>query len=146
MRCDKKNEDQVCNGPIKPDITFFGESLPEKFGKIWENLQKTKDCDLLIIIGTALAVSPFNNFVSAISDDVPKVLVNMQNTGPSYDFDNKKDFPNRLYLQGKCDETLSEIAKAVGWDAELQSLIENSIISHEKALQKAKADELTRDL
>jgi NAD-dependent SIR2 family protein deacetylase len=60
MRCVKKNGDQICDGPIKPDITFFGESLPDKFMKIWENLAKTKDCDLLIVIGTALAVSPFN--------------------------------------------------------------------------------------
>jgi NAD-dependent SIR2 family protein deacetylase len=22
-----------CGGPIKPDITFFGESLPEEFGE-----------------------------------------------------------------------------------------------------------------
>jgi len=41
MRCVKKNGDKVCDGPIKPDITFFGESLPEKFMRIWENLAKT---------------------------------------------------------------------------------------------------------
>ena len=44
----------------------------------------------------------------------------MQNTSPSFDFDNKTDHPNRLFLQGKCDETLSEIAKAIGWDEELK--------------------------
>lgn len=58
----------------------------------------------------------------------------MQNTGPQFDFDNKKDFPNRLFLEGKCDETLFELAAAVGWDAELKQLIENSRIDHEKAL------------
>jgi NAD-dependent SIR2 family protein deacetylase len=51
--------------------------LPKKFLRIWEDLAKTKDCDLLIVIGTALAVSPFNQFVTTISEDVPKVLINM---------------------------------------------------------------------
>ena len=60
MRCKNKEGGEICDGPIKPDITFFGESLPQKFMTIWENLSKTKDCDLLIVIGTALAVSPFN--------------------------------------------------------------------------------------
>ena len=27
MRCDKTN----CDGPIKPNIVFFGESLPAEF-------------------------------------------------------------------------------------------------------------------
>ena len=33
MRCQKKQESsgEVCNGPIKPEITFFGESLPPHF-------------------------------------------------------------------------------------------------------------------
>lgn len=54
MYCTKKDG---CKGPVKPEITFFGESLPEKFMEAMEDL---KDADLLIVIGTALAVSPFN--------------------------------------------------------------------------------------
>lgn len=46
-----------CGGPVKPEITFFGENLPEKFMTAMDNLEKT---DLLIVIGTSLAVSPFN--------------------------------------------------------------------------------------
>jgi len=53
MYCKKKG----CEGPIKPEITFFGENLPEKFTDVMEKLDKT---DLLIVIGTSLAVSPFN--------------------------------------------------------------------------------------
>jgi len=44
-------------------------------------------CDLLIVIGTALAVQPFASIVDIIDDKVPKVLINMTTTH-GYDFDN----------------------------------------------------------
>jgi len=43
--------------PVKPDIVFFGEGLPKSF---FETLEDLDDIDLLIVAGTALAVSPFN--------------------------------------------------------------------------------------
>lgn len=68
MRC-------KCGGPVKPKITFFGEKLPEKFHWGWDRIRNKKwtakgepeeilfedgGCDLMITIGTALAVMPFN--------------------------------------------------------------------------------------
>merc|ERR1719231_1907901 len=80
-----------CGGPVKPDITFFGEALPEKFGEASEDLDKT---DLLIVIGTALAVSPFNMCVYQVKEECPKVLINMTNTAENgFDFDDEKEFP-----------------------------------------------------
>lgn len=46
---------------MKPEITFFGEDLPEKFMKVFGRIEE--ECDLLIVIGTALAVAPFCNIV-----------------------------------------------------------------------------------
>jgi len=41
---------------VKPDIVFFGQSLPEEFH---EQMQLDKDeCDLLIVIGSSLKVQP----------------------------------------------------------------------------------------
>ena len=37
-------------------------------------------CDLMLIIGTALAVNPFNQTVNSVPDICPKVLINMTNT------------------------------------------------------------------
>ena len=31
LRCGKDG----CNGPVKPDITFFGEKLPSEFFEAW---------------------------------------------------------------------------------------------------------------
>lgn len=36
LNIDEKME--VCNGPIKPDIVFFGECLPKKFEWGWERI------------------------------------------------------------------------------------------------------------
>ena len=35
-----------------------------------------KRCDLLIVIGTSLAVAPFNGFVSRVPKDCPRLLIN----------------------------------------------------------------------
>ena len=70
-------KDKDCGGPIKPNITFFGEELPAEFYSAQKEVQSA---DLLIVIGTALAVGPFNQTVDDIPDDVPKVLINMENT------------------------------------------------------------------
>lgn len=46
-----------CGGLVKPDIVFFGEPLPQKFN--WMSTADMASCDLLIVMGTSLAVQPF---------------------------------------------------------------------------------------
>ena len=51
-RCDPSVEEAI----VKPDIVFFGQSLPEEFHR---QMQLDKDeCDLLIVIGSSLKVQP----------------------------------------------------------------------------------------
>lgn len=45
-----------CGSPVKPRIVFFGESLPNDF---FTKMRLVQTCDLLIVMGTALAVDPF---------------------------------------------------------------------------------------
>jgi NAD-dependent SIR2 family protein deacetylase len=45
---------QDCGGVVKPDITFFGESLPERFFTSAD--RDFPMCDLLIVMGTSLKV------------------------------------------------------------------------------------------
>ena len=75
-----------CNGVIKPDIVFFGESLPKVYNhSFFLNLTKIKlfhrkmtddkdDVDLLIVMGSSLKVGPVNDIPDAIGDDVPRIL------------------------------------------------------------------------
>lgn len=51
----------VCPGVVKPDIVFFGESLPERFQRcLQEDFQQ---CDMLIIMGSSLEVQPFASLI-----------------------------------------------------------------------------------
>ena len=131
MRCDVKE----CNGPVKPKIVFFGEGLPKEFFETMKSIENFDErieheeakvrleakkqeggCDLLIVIGTALAVNPFNSIVDKPLDGVPKVLWNLENTTEhGYDFEDIKEFPNRLYMKGKCDDTIWKLCKDLGW-------------------------------
>ncbi len=50
-----------CNATVKPDIVFFGESLPDRFHRLVST--DFHRCDLLIIMGTSLTVQPFAGLV-----------------------------------------------------------------------------------
>lgn len=46
----------ACGSPIKPDITFFGETLPEA---AWEGAwQAAGEADLMLVLGSSLVVQP----------------------------------------------------------------------------------------
>lgn len=49
-----------CDGIVKPDITFFGEMLPED--AVTKAIQEASAADLLIILGSSLVVQPAASF------------------------------------------------------------------------------------
>lgn len=53
----------ICKGLIKPDVVFFGESLPKRF---LQHMASLKNADLVIIMGTSLKVMPFARLPLAI--------------------------------------------------------------------------------
>ena len=125
MYCGETQGDgKKCQGPVKPDIVFFGEGLPAKFTSLFGNIKN--ECDLMIVMGTGLAVSPFNQMVDTVKEECPKVLINMENTDFSgYDFKTKYQ-PERLFLQGKCDDIAVKICKDCGWTEEFAAKIKES--------------------
>jgi len=67
--CDKPK----CAGkqrPLKPNIVFFGESLPEEFRTLMSG-KLLNEVDCLLVMGTALAVSPFNAIPRMLPKNVP---------------------------------------------------------------------------
>lgn len=50
-----------CPGVVKPDIVFFGESLPERFQRCLQ--EDFQHCDMLIIMGSSLEVQPFASLI-----------------------------------------------------------------------------------
>ncbi|ODV97238.1 hypothetical protein PACTADRAFT_39531, partial [Pachysolen tannophilus NRRL Y-2460] len=91
-------------GVMKPDITFFGEALPERFHT---SIKKDiSECDLLICIGTSLKVAPVSEIVNMIPEEVPQVLINKDLVGHC-EFD--------LSLLGYCDQVIVYLSEKLGW-------------------------------
>lgn len=62
---------------------------------------------MMIVMGTSLAVAPFCFTVLQGPQDVPRVLINLENTDDNgYDFDNFVENPERLLLKGTADATI----------------------------------------
>lgn len=66
-------------GLVKPDIVFFGESLPQRFFE--RAAADFPVCDLLIVMGTSLVVQPFASLIDEVGDGVPRLLINREKVG-----------------------------------------------------------------
>lgn len=62
-----------CGGMIRPDVTLYGEQLPER--AVEEALEEISSADLLIIGGTSLTVYPAASFVGYFSG-AHRVVIN----------------------------------------------------------------------
>ena len=85
--------------------------------------QVTSEADLCFVMGTALAVAPVNKLPQMIGPNVPKVLFNLTNTKETggYDFEEKTN--SKLFVQGKCDETLAKLVEDCGWGEDFMKVL-----------------------
>lgn len=68
-----------CGGAIKPDITFYGEPLPEK--AFMEALDQSMKADLMIALGSTLVVQPAASFIdTTVRHGGKLIIVNNQPT------------------------------------------------------------------
>ncbi|XP_078062961.1 NAD-dependent protein deacetylase sirtuin-2 [Mustelus asterias] len=123
---------EQCNSVVKPDIVFFGESLPPRFFATMES--DFPKCDLLIIMGTSLQVQPFASLASRVPDTTPRLLINKEITrqgdplmallglGTSLDFDSEKAYRDVAYV-GSCDDGCLALADLLGWKDELEDIV-----------------------
>lgn len=75
-----------CGNILRPDVVWFGEPLPQD---IWaEAIRHAQDCDVMIIAGTSLVVSPANQLpVHAKQNGATLIEVNPEKTVMSSDMD-----------------------------------------------------------
>eukprot|EP00921_Rhytidocystis_pertsovi_P023964 GHVQ01038453.1.p1 GENE.GHVQ01038453.1~~GHVQ01038453.1.p1 ORF type:complete len:510 (+),score=68.19 GHVQ01038453.1:125-1654(+) len=66
----------LCGGLLKPGITFFGESLSDRFFILCR--QDFVKADLLIIMGTSLKVMPFASLVTLCKPTCHRLLFNRE--------------------------------------------------------------------
>ncbi|KAJ5482651.1 NAD-dependent protein deacetylase h.t1.c1 [Penicillium diatomitis] len=93
-------------GVMKPDITFFGEGLPDEFGQRLLH----HDCDLVdlvVVIGTSLKVAPVAEVPGILPRHVPQIYISRTPVSHTqFDID----------LLGDCDVVVSELCRRAGWD------------------------------
>ena len=75
-------------GIMKPDITFFGEPLPNKFYSRLKGEDRDK-VDLIIVIGTSMKVLPVSEIPNFVPRDVPQIYISR---------DVRIDFPPIAYF------------------------------------------------
>lgn len=95
-------------GVMKPDITFFGEALPDTFSQRLTGHDKDR-VDLVIVIGTSLKVAPVSEVVPYLPAHVPQIYISKKEvTHVNFDID----------LLGACDVIVAELCRRAGWDLE----------------------------
>ncbi|KAI2636646.1 DHS-like NAD/FAD-binding domain-containing protein [Xylaria nigripes] len=93
-------------GVMKPDITFFGEPLPDEFSKRLVKHDRNL-VDLVIVIGTSLKVAPVSEVVPFLPPHIPQVYISRTPVNHiNFDID----------LLGDCDVVVAELCRRAGWD------------------------------
>ncbi|KAG7343400.1 silent information regulator protein Sir2 [Nitzschia inconspicua] len=112
---------QHCDGNVKPDIVFFGESLPDRFHRLVQ--QDIPKADLLLVMGTSLQVAP----VSLIPDMVScnRVLFNR-------DLVMRIRKRNDIFVAGDCDESVQTLCDLLGWGEALLEAHRKASLGKEK--------------
>ncbi|KAF6013597.1 hypothetical protein HII12_001578 [Brettanomyces bruxellensis] len=110
---------QKCDSYVKPDIVFFGESLPAKFFELWEKDRKD-DFTVAIVAGTSLEVYPFAILPAEISSRTTRVLMNREICADFEDCPRKSD----LVMLADCDHTITKLVDLLGWHDDLEKLIQ----------------------
>ncbi|KAJ5732672.1 NAD-dependent protein deacetylase h.t1.c1 [Penicillium malachiteum] len=95
-------------GVMKPDITFFGEDLPDEFGQRLVHHDREL-ADLVIVIGTSLKVAPVAEVPGILPRNVPQIYISRTPVSHT-DFD--------IDLLGDSDVVVSELCRRAGWNLE----------------------------
>lgn len=102
---DESDYDIPTAGVMKPDITFFGEALPDEFSKRLTENDRDK-VDLVVVIGTSLKVTPVSEIVSWLPSHIPQIYISRQAVSHiNFDID----------LLGDCDVVVAELCRRLGW-------------------------------
>jgi NAD-dependent histone deacetylase SIR2 len=106
---DTSDEDEYDNpaaGVMKPDITFFGEPLPDTFSERLTNHDKAR-VDLVIVIGTSLKVAPVSEVIPYLPANIPQMYISRTPVSHvNFDID----------MLGDCDVVVAELCRRAGWD------------------------------
>jgi NAD-dependent deacetylase len=76
---------KICGSYLRPDVVWFGESIKQEVWK--EAVKQSMTCDVMVIVGTSLLVSPANTLhFYAKNNHAAIVDINPENTPFEMDF------------------------------------------------------------
>ncbi|CAA9958314.1 nad-dependent histone deacetylase sir2 [Pyrenophora teres f. maculata] len=113
-------------GIMKPDITFFGEALPNDFFDRLKDMDKDK-VDLVIVMGTSMKVAPVSEIPNFLPRDVPQIYIS-RDPIHHINFD--------INLLGDCDVVVAELARRAGW------VLKHKMIPDAQAVEVALTDDI----
>ena len=93
-----------CGGVLKPDVVFFGETVPR--GRVAEAMSRVDEADALLVVGSSLMVWSGYRFVRrAAQNQIPVAIVNLGKT--------RADDEINVKVQADCGETLTAVVKTL---------------------------------
>ncbi|KAI9737314.1 MAG: NAD-dependent histone deacetylase sir2 [Claussenomyces sp. TS43310] len=108
-------------GVMKPDITFFGEALPDTFSERLTNHDKDL-VDLVIVIGTSLKVAPVSEVIPYLPAHIPQVYISRTPVSHvNFDVD----------MLGDCDVVVAELCRRAGWELEHEMIPRDQVVNVE---------------
>jgi NAD-dependent SIR2 family protein deacetylase len=94
-----------CGGVLKPDVVFFGESVPR--ARVDEGLRLVVGAAALLVVGSSLAVFSGHRFVlAAVERRVPIGVVNLG--------ESRADSVASVRVEGHAGDVLPRLARALG--------------------------------
>jgi NAD-dependent deacetylase len=93
-----------CQGILKPDAVFFGEALPQE--TLQDAIRRARNCDLLIVIGSTLAVYPAA-YIPTYARDAGARLAIVNLTPTPFD-----DYAE-VVIRGRAGEVMSKVLEEV---------------------------------
>jgi NAD-dependent SIR2 family protein deacetylase len=129
---------------VKPSIVLFRSRLPEIF---FERVPRdVEDIDLLIVMGTSLAVAPANSIVWRVPRSAMRVLINRHCVGRHLGLDcqsNDRDY----FARGDCENVVLDLMEKLGWLEELRPLLDrNELPESSERLLKERLENLDRNV
>ena len=114
VRCD------ICGGPCKPNVVFYGEDLGEEF---YQRIKESENFDLVFVMGTSMQVYPFAEIPRLMKTSAWKVVFNRDKVGRFlYSF----LFSNTLFIQGTTDDSIKKFLKDVELLDDFKNFVKNN--------------------
>jgi NAD-dependent deacetylase sirtuin 2 len=131
---------EACGRPtVKPTIVLFRGSMPKEFHE--KTAVDLIDCDLLIIMGTSLTVSPANSLVYRVPPTCLRLVINNKRVGRMLGIDYSEHSIRDVFARGQSDAMCLDLMDKLGWMDDLAAIIDelpesNALLLRERLAQR----------